>query len=98
MSVITIIIYTASITVTVTDSGTQPVTGQDYSLECNVVGANNFTREWKKNDVVLPQVLQNPVLRFTPFNLSDAGQYTCEVNVKGEIYTDEAFVVKSQSK
>ena len=88
----------ATIQVVVTDYGNQPVVGQNYRIACSISGTagKNYTLQWKKNGAVLPQSQQN--LAFTPFKPSDAGQYTCELEIDGEIYTDQPLIVNSQGR
>ena len=59
--------------------------GLNYSLTCKVsLGISNtlnttVTYTWRKDDAQLSEV--GPLLSFSPLRLSDAGQYSCAVNV-----------------
>ena len=62
--------------------------GQSYSLTCGVNGTGNLnasiTYQWTKNNGTQTQIqvgADPAVLFFSPLNLSDAGQYTCQVTV-----------------
>ena len=58
--------------------------GMMYSLSCTVSGAErltdaNITYHWFKDDVTVSNIVME--LSFIPLTYSDAGGYTCEVNV-----------------
>jgi hypothetical protein len=59
------------------------VAGLNYSLACEVLGIENLnttvTYTWRKDDAPLSEV--GPLLSFSPLRLSNAGQYSCAINV-----------------
>ena len=62
------------------DEGVTPVAGLNYSLACKVSGIDTtVTYTWRKDDAPLSEV--GPILSFSPFRLSDTGQYSCAIRV-----------------
>ena len=58
----------------------------DYSLICNVIGAENptVTYQWTKNNDTQTQIhveANSDTLSFSPLRLSVAGLYTCQATV-----------------
>ena len=58
----------------------------DYSLICNVIGAENptVTYQWTKNNGTQIQIqvgANSNTLSFSSLRLSDAGLYTCQATV-----------------
>ena len=56
------------------------MTGQNYRIACNVMGnASNLTYayQWRRNGALLLEM--GPVLSFSSLQLSNAGQYICEI-------------------
>ena len=77
-----------SISIIIDDKGTNPVAGLNYSLSCEVSGVDSNTSagvsvsyEWKKDDTLLSET--GPLLSFSPLRLSDAGEYSCTINMHG---------------
>ena len=75
-----------------------------YSLTCGVNGAGNLnptiTYQWTKNNGTQTQIQigANPkVLSFSPFSLSDAGQYTCQATVSSPYLSDSINMMASHS-
>ena len=71
----------------ISDDGTNPTIGQNYTLICDVLGARDFNltiSSYKlaiNNDNQTHVLTNNNVLYFYPLQASDIGQYTCEVNI-----------------
>lgn len=57
--------------------------GLNYSLSCEVSGIDTnpttLSYEWKKDGTLLSDT--GSLLSFYPLRLSDAGEYSCEVNI-----------------
>lgn len=77
-----------STTVQLTDNGTPPTPGQDYSLTCELSGVNNgslsITYQWKRDGAV---VSTERTLSFSPLRLADAGRYTCQASLLGMVFS-----------
>ena len=58
------------------DGGLTPVTGQSYTLTCNVSGTTFNIYQWRKDGAVISGET-GPTLSFSPLRLPDAGQYSC---------------------
>ena len=73
------------------------MTGQSYSLLCSIMGSVNnltYTYQWRRTGAVLQM---GPILSFSSLQLSDAGQYICEI--LGDIYAvSDVFNVTLQGK
>ena len=76
-------------------SDISPVLGETYNLTCNVNGADNLnaiiTYYWTKDNgtkTLLKSNTKNKNYNFPIFRLSDAGNYTCEVNVSSNYLDD----------
>ena len=70
-----------------------PVLGETFHLTCNVTGANNLktitTYHWTKDNGTRTLLKNNAMIyNFSTFRLSDAGNYTCEVNVNSTYLDD----------
>ena len=65
---------------------TSPTVGQSYTLTCRVHGTDSpvTAYRWMKDGFLLSQ---QETLVFSSIRLSDAGQYTCEVNVQSIKYS-----------
>lgn len=83
----TIIIVAVSVPIQITigDNGALPMVNRSYTLTCYVNVMTVTTYTWKKNNELLPNE-QESTLMFPSLNLSNAGEYTCEVNVLSRIY------------
>ena len=72
-----------SVSILIDDKGINPVAGLNYSLTCKVLGIDTLnttvTYTWRKDDAPLSEV--GPLLSFSPLRLSDAGQYSCAINM-----------------
>ena len=67
------------------------MTGQNYTMLCNIVGNVNYltyTYQWRRSGALLLQT--GPILSFSSLQLSDAGQYICEIigdiNAESDIF------------
>ena len=65
--------------VTVTDNGSSPIAGSDYSLTCDVSGAEVESFIWRKDGVAMHNI--GSILKFSPLNFSDTGEYSCHVSI-----------------
>ena len=75
-----------AISACISDEGNIPTAGQSNTLTCNVSGDEDLnltiTYQWTKNNGTQTHVGTNSnTLSFFFLRLSDAGQYTCQVNV-----------------
>ena len=69
-------------------------------LNCKVIGAMNLnpviTYLWTKNNDTLTNVVTNSsVFHFCPLRLSDAGNYSCEINLTSR-YLNQTLNIKSE--
>ena len=71
----------------INDGGATPNVGQSYTLICSVSGGTVSSYQWRKDGAVL-QGQTEEVLSLSHLRLSDAGRYSCEVNVTA---TSETF-------
>ena len=74
-------------------SDISPSLGETYNLTCNVNGADNLnaviTYNWTKDNGTKTLLKTNTTnYNFPTFRLSDAGNYTCEVNVNSTYLDD----------
>ena len=73
------------------DNGNFPIVGKNYTLICDVTGAESINHtihyQWMKSlNATYSQVLiDSNELSFSPFRLSDAGNYTCQIYIYGGI-------------
>lgn len=87
-------------------TNTTPVVEEiDYSLSCEVVGADNiypiFTYQWNKTNSTTSQLTAMTVvgnnnsntLSFDPLRVSDAGSYTCQVGVNSSFLNEVVYFV-----
>ena len=82
-----IILAAAVVTVTVTGNGHPQIAHQNYSLNCTFTGTTSPASGymWLKNgDHIEGEV--TPTLSFSSLRLSDAGLYTCEVNINSALF------------
>ena len=86
-----LVIPATTTSVQISDGGATPTAGQSYTLTCSVSGASITIYQWRKNGMVLPET--GPTLSFSPFRLSDTGQYICVVTVNNMTLTDVENVV-----
>lgn len=88
---------TVFIFVQINDNGITPTLAQRFDLSCNVSGASTDTYQWKKDGTVLHET--GPTLSMQSLKLSDAGQYTCNVTIDQDVYSDTKDIVfTSKSK
>ena len=80
-----------SISVTVTDNGSSPLAGIEFSLTCVVSGAEVASLTWKKDGVTVANV--GSILRFSPLDLSDSGIYSCHIKVNGTCELSDKKIV-----
>jgi hypothetical protein len=73
------------------DSGYLPMAGDQYSLTCNV-SINVTSYQWKKDGQVIPNKTGD-VLLFPSLLLSNAGEYTCEVEVNSTINSTNTTIM-----
>ena len=87
--------------------GAIPVAGEYFYLTCNVHGAEKLnpiiTYQWRKSGDSSPIGTNSNMLPFTPFRVSDIGNYSCSVTVTsnylvGNITAVTYQVVRIQSK
>ena len=66
--------------ITISDNDSTPIAGLNYSLTCNVSGANVSRSEfhWRKDGALLNQ--KGSILKFLLLSLSDSGEYTCHMD------------------
>ena len=82
-----------------------PIAGQNYTITCVVLGADNLnstlTYKWTKSNssqtLCIPTT-NNALFNFSPIKISDAGNYSCEVNNSSNYLEESVVVVKSNSK
>ena len=75
--------------------------GEDFSLTCVVTGADKLNPmlnyEWTRNGNRLEMTdNETNVLSFTPFRLSDAGNYCCNVSICSQ-YVNDAIMIESNN-
>ena len=81
----------------ISDSDSNQIIGESYSLTCGVAGAENLNStisyQWTKNTgTTQTQVgINSNILSFSPLRLSDAANYTCRVVI------DSSFLSSSIS-
>ena len=73
--------------------GDIPTAGEDYTLNCSVLGAENLspiiTYQWRKNNDIYLTGNNSATLSFTPARISDAGtNYSCLVTIVSSYLTD----------
>ena len=76
--------------------------GENYSLACVVTGADKLnpmlSYEWTRNGNRLEMIdNETNVLSFTPFRLSDAGNYHCNVSICSQ-YVNDAIMIESNNQ
>ena len=82
--------FSDPVQVTISDDGTVPSVGQNYTLTCNIINVtiNINTYIWQKDGETLAGK-QERCLTLPLLNLSSAGEYTCEVVVVSTPYRSE---------
>lgn len=81
----TIININSTVSAQITDNGSFPIVGKNYTLVCDVPDAESIIHtihyQWMKSfDAIYSQVLANSSrLSISPFRLSNVGNYTCKV-------------------
>ena len=91
------IIGSVLVTIQVYDSSdSQPVVGQGYNLFC-IASINVTGYQWRKNGQIIQEEMQQ-ILVFPSLNLSDAGNYTCEVIINSNNYTadNKSIILESR--
>ena len=85
----------APVSIKITGSVGTPTAGESYSLTCDLSGADLpitvTAYRWRKDGIVLAGETAD-VLSFSPFRLSDAGQYTCEITVENRKFSNTQVV------
>ena len=91
-----------TITVQLYDGGNIPVAGQQYSLTCDVSGAErlhpNITYQWIKNnsDAQMQVGNDSKSLFFSSLTLSDAGVYSCQISIQSPYISKEIMATDFQ--
>ena len=86
-----LVVHMVSVATSQSGSG---VAGQEYSITCNVVGADNlaatFSIEWRDpdNNMLLSGSSSSLTYTFTPLAESDAGIYTCVATVSSTLLSN----------
>ena len=82
-----------------------PTAGQNYTIMCNVLGADNLnstlTYKWTKSNssqTLCVLTTNHALFNFSPIKVSDAGNYSCKVNVSSSYLKESVVVVNSNSK
>lgn len=71
----------------ISDGGDPPTVGQNYTLNCHVSGAETIqvfiSYKWTKysNSTESHTLSNSSKLFFSPLRLSNAGNYSCQINV-----------------
>ena len=86
----------------VTPSGNLMLGKSGYSLSCRVSGTDDLdpflTYQWTKKNGTQIQIQLGPdpnILSFSPLRLSDAGEYSCQVNVSSYYLSNDISVLSS---
>ena len=97
-----------SIQINVNTGGDAAIAGEDYSLICSVLGAENLnpiiTYQWRKNNDSYLAGTNGAFLSFAPARISDAGtNYSCLATIVSSYLTENVVVmtfhrVRIQSK
>ena len=95
--------YYPLVSLQISDGGDSPTVGHNYALTCHVSGAESiqsFNYKWmKSSNSTKSQILSNSSkLFFSPLKLSDAGNYSCQINaseVSGLAFTNVTPLSKS---
>jgi hypothetical protein len=85
-----------------TTSGESLDLGEEYNLTCVVIGADKLnpvlSYGWTQNGSRLEIVDEKiNILSFSPFRLSDAGNYCCTVNISSQ-YINKDIVIESNKE
>ena len=67
------------VSIEIDNSGATPTVGEIYAITCSVTGANPTIYQWNRDGILLSE--KGSTISFSPFRLSDAGLYTCEVTL-----------------
>lgn len=77
-----------------------PIVGESFILTCSVHGAeklsSNMTYQWTRIETHIISSMVS-TLTFSPFKLSDAGNYICTVNISSE-YLDNILSAHSSTQ
>ena len=84
----------------ITYKGNSPALGNNFILFCNVSGSENLNLiiyyQWMKNNTTqLQDGTNSNSLSFSPFRLSDAGQYSCLVTVSSSYFDQDVTATDS---
>ena len=91
-----LITFLTLVSVSITDDEATPTLGQCYVLTCSVFEANVTNYQWIKYEVIILNETR-PTLSFQPLELSDAGLYTCVIDVNATSY-NSSIGITLQSK
>ena len=73
-----------------------PSVGKHFTLTCNTCDLSPNFFVWRKYNSII-QGESNQTLSFSPFQLCDAGSYTCEVSTDDYNIESDAMDVGTQS-
>ena len=97
-----------SISVVIATSGKRPTVGENYTLSCDLVGADELTDrmvsyQWMRNETFNIETNLRE-LTFSPFMLSDAGNYSCQIRLEspllssGMSFAENSTIIYASSK
>jgi hypothetical protein len=95
------LLFVVLVSLQITGSVGTPTAGESYYLTCTVSGADLLgyntvaSYQWRKDGNILAGETV-VVLSFSPFRLSHAGQYTCEVAVGNTTFSVTREIVASR--
>ena len=83
------------------NSGEKFLLGEEYNLTCVVMGADKLhpmiSYGWTQNGAEVEMIDDKTnFLSFSPFRLSDAGNYSCTVNISSQ-YINKSIVIESNN-
>ena len=90
-----------NVTVQIDNGGLVPVAGQQYFITCNISGVKvldpSITYRWIKNNGSTHMQTGNDSksLFFSILKLSDAGEYSCQINIHSLYIGEDIFMVTS---
>jgi hypothetical protein len=93
------LLFVVLVSLQITGSVGTPTAGESYSLTCTVSGADRLgymaSYQWRKDGNALAGETA-VALSFSPFRLSHAGQYTCEVTVGSTMFSVTREIVAAR--